>query len=255
MKITPEFAEIIGMFAADGCLQEEYICMWGNIYQEIEYYNNVVCPLFSNVLGREIIAHKKESNSVYGFYVCGKNIVKLFANLGFTNNKTYDVKIPTEILNSNSKDIHAAFIRGYVNCDGGIDFLKRKGKYCEFKLTYNTYPRIAVSSVSKQVINEMSFLLNDLGISHTVCLQRKKEANKKDSLKIMIRGPERVEDYIKKIGLNSSAHYTKYLIWKKFGMCPPRTTLETRNKILKEKLNPFSLYKRARSDLNRRPLA
>jgi len=24
-------AEIFGMFAADGCLQDDYICIWGNI--------------------------------------------------------------------------------------------------------------------------------------------------------------------------------------------------------------------------------
>ncbi len=34
MIITEDIAELIGMFAADGCLQKEYICIWGNIHEE-----------------------------------------------------------------------------------------------------------------------------------------------------------------------------------------------------------------------------
>ena len=69
MKITKEFAEILGMFAADGCLQNNYICMWGSIYEDQKYYDEIVCPLFSKVFNKEITAHEKKSNSVYGFYI------------------------------------------------------------------------------------------------------------------------------------------------------------------------------------------
>ena len=38
-------------------------------------------------------------------------------------------------------------------------------------------------------------------------------------------------------------HITKYLTWKKFKFCPPNTTPKQREEILKNKLNPYSLYK------------
>lgn len=60
MKITKELAEIAGMFAADGCLQDNYICLWGNINEDKEYYDKIVCPLFYKVFDKKIIAHEKK---------------------------------------------------------------------------------------------------------------------------------------------------------------------------------------------------
>jgi intein/homing endonuclease len=230
------------MFAADGCLQKKYICMWGNIYQDKDYYNRVVCQLFSKVFNKNVIAHEKRSNSVYGFYLCNKDAVKLFRNLGFTNNKTYDVQIPKKVLDSNDKGIYAAFVRGFADCDGGIDFLKRKGKYKPFKLDYNTYPRIEMVSVSHEIIKQVSSLLNKLDIKHTSYYKKSVEINERVALKISIRGSLRVEEFMKKIGFNNPGHYTKYLIWKKFKMCPPKTILEQRKLILNGEINPFDFY-------------
>lgn len=243
MRLTKEFAEILGMFAADGCLQDNYICMWGNITEDKDYYNNVVCPFFSKITKRQIKAHEKKSNSVYGFYLCGKKIVQLFRNLGFTKNKTYDVTTPKIILNSNSLKIYARFIRGFADCDGNINFMKRKGKYSLFKRKFNTYPRIEITGVSHNIIKEISFMLNRLNINHTVHLKKSNKYNEKDQLKISIRGPERIEDWMKKISFNNPAQYTKYLVWKKFGFCPAKITLNQRKLILNNKIDPHSFYK------------
>ena len=98
MNLTKEFAEILGMFAADGSMQDEHICIWGNIYEDKEYYDEVVCPLFSKVFNKKVIAHEKKSNSVYGFYICDKEIIQKFKEMGFTRNKTYTVRVPKEIM-------------------------------------------------------------------------------------------------------------------------------------------------------------
>lgn len=245
MKLTKEFSEILGMFAADGCLQNEYICMWGNIYQDKDYYDNIVCPFFSKVFNKNVIAHEKKSNSVYGFYLCSKEVVKLFRELGFSNNKTYNVKIPQIILDSKDKKIYSAFIRGFADCDGCINFLKRKGNYKPFSLKYNIYPRIEIVSVSHEIMKQISYLLNKLGIRHTSYYRKPAEVNEKIAVKISIRGSSRVENFMKKVSFNNYGHYTKYLIWKKFGMCPPKTTLEQRKLILKNQLDPFALYNKS----------
>ena len=117
MEVSKELAEILGMFAADGCLQKQYICMWGNIHEDKDYYDKIVCPFYSKVFNLNIKAHEKKSNSVYGFYICNKKVIEYFKSLGFTNNKTYDVKVPEVILNSSDKEIWIAFIRGFADCD------------------------------------------------------------------------------------------------------------------------------------------
>lgn len=247
MKITKEFAEILGMFAADGCIQKGYyVCMWGNIYQDKDYYDQVVCPLYSKVFGKNIVAHEKKSNSVYGFYYCKKETIQIFEDLGFTNNKTYDVTIPKEVLETNDKEIYAAFVRGFTDCDGNINFLKRKGiGYSSFQRKYNTYPRVQISSVSDKIMKQISDLLNKLKVHHTLYYRKPGQINEKVATTIAIRGVKNVEDFIKKIGFSNPGHYNKYLIWKKFGMCPINTTLEQRKLILEGKINPFSFYNKA----------
>jgi len=242
MKITKEFSEILGMFAADGCLQDNYICMWGNILEDKEYYDKIVCPLFSGVLNKKIIAHEKKSNSVYGFYICGKEIVNSFRSLGFSNKKTYDVKIPKEIIESEDKKVISAFIRGFADCDGCLTFMKRKEKgYSKFKQKFHTYPRIFIRIASENMINDLSYLLNKLKIDHSTYIQKSKHKNWADMNIICIRGKTRVEKWMDKIGFNNHAKTTKYNIWKRYGFCPNNININKRNLILKNELNPYLL--------------
>ncbi|MBI2628828.1 hypothetical protein HYW74_01980 [Candidatus Pacearchaeota archaeon] len=243
MKLTKEFAEIIGMFAADGCLQEEYICMWGNINEDKEYYNKIVCPLFSKVFGKQVIAHEKKSNSVYGFYICDKKIVSIFKNLGFSKNKTYNVKIPNIIKESDNKKIMAGFIRGFTDCDGCLTFMKRKEKgYSKFKRTFNAYPRILINVVSKNIIEDISDLLTKLEIDHSRHIYKNKRLGWGDHHVITVRGIIGLEKWKEKIGFNSPAKLTKYFIWKKYGFCPTNISLSQRKLILNNKLDPNSFY-------------
>ena len=245
MKINKEFAEILGMFAADGCIQHpHYICMWGNIYEDQEYYDEIVCPLFSKVFNKEITAHEKKSNSVYGFYICDKEIIAIFRELGFSNNKTYNVRVPKEIFESKDEEIIAAFIRGFTDCDGCLSFMKRKEKgYSEFKRKHHTYPRIFINVVSKKIIEDLSYLLKQLNINHSVNIKRSMKINEKDQYVITIRGIERLEKWKDKIGFNNHAKTTKYFIWKKFGFCPTNIDIKQRKLILEGNLDPHSLYK------------
>lgn len=241
MILSEELAEIFGIFAADGCLQEGYICLWGNIFEDKEYYNNFICPLFSKVFKKEIIAHEKKSNSVYGFYVCDKKIIQTFKEAGFIRNKTYSVKVPQFILDSNDTRIYSAFIRGFADCDGCISFMKRKGKYSEFKRKFNTYPRISISVTSPNIVEDISFMLNKLYIKHTKYSRKSKKLNEKEVYNLYVRGPERVEDWMKKVGFSNPSKQIKYEIWKKFGICPSNISLEQRKLILQNKINPFNL--------------
>lgn len=243
MKVSEELSEVLGMFAADGCLQKQYICIWGNINEDKNYYNKIVCPLFSRIFKKNITAHEKKSNSVYGFYLCDKKIVEFFRKIGFSNKKTYNVRVPKIILNSNNSKIYAAFIRGFVDCDGCLVFQRRIGKYKLFKRKFHTYPKIEIKIISKQMIEDLSCMLNKLGIKHTKHITKSKKVNEKQVYSMVVRGPSRIQSWIDKIGFNNPVQYSKYLIWKKFGFCPIRTSLKQRELILDGKLNPYLIYK------------
>ena len=245
MNLTPELAEVLGIFAADGSMQDNHICMWGNIKEDKEYYDKVVCPLFSKIFNKEIIAHEKKINSVYGFYLCGKNAVEFLKSFGFSKRKTYTVKVPEVIINCNDSNILAAFVRGFSDCDGGFSLMKRKGKYIEFKRKFHTYPRINIVSVSPDMIKGLSNLLKKLNISHTSWIENRKKLNERKVYWIGIRGINKIEDWMNKIGFNNPAQHSRYLVWKKFGFCPSKSSIEQRQLILSDKLDPCSLYKNA----------
>jgi intein/homing endonuclease len=245
MNLTPKLAEVLGIFAADGSMQENHICMWGNISEDKDYYDKVVCPLFSKIFNKNINAHEKKSNSVYGFYLCDKKAVESLKDWGFSKNKTYTVKVPKSILESNNLEVYSAFIRGFVDCDGYISFMKRKGKYSSFKRKFHTYPRIGIKIASKDMINDLSYILKKLGINHTAYTSKTKKPGFSDIYSIEIRGNLNIEEFMLKIGFNNLAQSSKYLVWKKFGFCPCKTNLEQRKLILSDKLDPCSFYKNA----------
>jgi len=244
MNLAENFCEVLGMFAADGSMQNNHICMWGNISEDKDYYNKIVCPLFSQVCKKKIKAHEKKSNSVYGFYVCDKEVINLFKQMGFSRNKTYNVKIPNEILDSSNTKFLAAFVRGFVDCDGFISFMKRKGKYSKFKLDFHTYPRIMFKIASKNMIYDIHFILDKLDVKHTLYIYYPKRTNLSPMYVIEIRGNERIEKFMNKVGFNNFNQKSKYYIWKKFGFCPPNTTLQERKEILNGELDPYSFYKK-----------
>ncbi|MEK6927177.1 MAG: LAGLIDADG family homing endonuclease [Nanoarchaeota archaeon] len=240
MELNEEVAEVLGMFAADGCLQEKYLCMWGNIFEDKEYYDTIVCPLFSKVFKRKVIAHEKKSNGVYGFYLCNINSVNYMKDIGFTRNKTLNVSVPKIILNSRDLNIFAAFIRGFSDCDGCLSFMKRKGKYSEFKKQFPTYPRITMGVISFDIIRDISLMLKKLEINHTTHEYKSNREGEHRVYTISVRGIKAVETWIKKIGFHNTSKTSRYELWKQFGMCPAQTNFEQRKKMLSGELNPFS---------------
>lgn len=186
---------------------------------------------------------KKKSNGVYGFYICDKPIRNIFGELGFTRNKTLSVSAPKQLVKSKDPKIYAAFIRGFADCDGCITFMRRKGKYSTFKKIYNTYPRIIIKVISKKIIRDISLMLRKLHIHHTTYKSESYRINEKDTYQILVRGDKGVEKWMKKIGFNNPSKAERYNIWRKFGICPPKMTLEQRNLIKNGKISPFDLYK------------
>ena len=232
MKISQEIAELAGAFAADGSMQKEHLCMWGNIHQDAEYYDIVLSRLFLEAFDIRIRPHPKPSNSVYGFYVCKKEVIKFFNEvLGFPiGSKTYTVEVPKIIMDDPS--LYAAFIRGFTDNDGCLYFSKRKGKYCKFKLENNTYPRIDITSVSHKIIDEIKYMLDHLEIKGTVVMKKNGKKQKVQSKAVYIRGEENLRRWMKIIGFNNSVYFTKIQVWQKFGFCPTHKTLEERKAML-----------------------
>ena len=114
-KVTPEISELAGFFAADGSMQKAHISFWGDIDLDKHFYDNRLKSLFLNSFKFNINPHEKPSNSVYGFYICNREIIRFFNEaLGFPfGKKTYSLKVPDIIYSSEDEEILCAFLRGF----------------------------------------------------------------------------------------------------------------------------------------------
>ena len=76
--VTMELAELAGLFAADGSMQQKHLCFWGNISEDRDYYDFVIKKLFIEAFNINVRLHEKKSNSVYGFYICDRKVLVCF---------------------------------------------------------------------------------------------------------------------------------------------------------------------------------
>ena len=225
------------------------ISVIGDITEDKEYYDTILTRLFKKAFNIEINPHTKKSNSVYGFYVCKKPIREFFKSLGFpVGKKTYTVSVPKRIMDTDDPKVWCAFIRGFCDGDGCLCFNTRKGKYQKILQILHTYPKISLSSVSENILQDISCLLKKIGILHGIYTSKSKKANEKDKRVLQVLGCKRLEKWMKLIGFSNPSLITRYEIFKRYGFVPVRTTIETRKKILEGLINPWIFYPiRARS--------
>ena len=75
IEMTPDLAEICGIHAGDGYMRKR-----GNIYElelsggfdEKEYYDSWVVPLYEKVFGIKITPQYFKTKGTYGFRICKK---------------------------------------------------------------------------------------------------------------------------------------------------------------------------------------
>ncbi len=244
-EISVGMAELAGIFSADGSMWESALCFWGNITEDRDYYDITLKNLFKINFGIDVNPHEKKSNSVYGFYVCKKEIINCFNSvLGAPfGSKTYTLRVPRIVMDSNKPEVWAAFLRGFCDGDGCLTFGKRYGaKYKKYRRIFHMYPRIFLISVSNKAILDMSELLKRLDIQHFISKTTKVKENESPIYRICIYGVKRLEKWMKDIGFNNPVHQTKYEIFKRYNFVPVHTSLKQRREILAGKINPLVFY-------------
>lgn len=235
IKLTPEIAEIIGIHAGDGYLRfrtrnKGEIDISGNV-EEKPYYDNHVIPIFNKAFKTKIKG-RYFSRGTYGFVTYNKKIRDYLFSVGFpSGKKSHVVKVPQIILKSKNKKIYSMFLRGLFDTDGCLSFDKRYSK--KYKKFINCYPRIIITTTSKELCRGASMLLKRLSIEHFSFGYQPTNLKYHYKYTIIINGSNRLKKWMKLVGMKNNSKLSKYIIWKTFGFCPPRKTLKEREDILK----------------------
>lgn len=248
LKITPDISEMCGIHAGDGYLRNDgkraEVDISGNV-EEKDYYDYHVIPLFNRVFKIKTTGRYFSHRNTYGFVLRDKKIIEFFSKLGFPyGKKAHVVSIPKLILATKNEKNYSAFLRGLFDTDGSFSFIKRnKGKYSKFKKEFHYYPRIILTTTSLNLHKDSCNILRKLGffpISEYTYIPKKLSEHKKHI--ILLYGGEKLEKWMKLIGSKNQSKYYKYLIWKRYGFCPPNLSIHHKREILNNRKNPLSFY-------------
>jgi len=245
-KLSESLAEIAGIHAGDGYLRNDgkrrELDISGNV-EEKDYYDNHISSLFNRVFNINIKLRHFKSRNTYGFVIRNKDIIKFFhEQLSFPyGKKSRIVKTPPTILKE-SERVKCSFLKGFFDTDGSLSFDKRRGNYVKFKRTHHCYPRIVLTTVSKQLSKEICLILKEIGISNYLQEYKPKNDNWSKKYSVWIYGARNLELWMEKVGMSNPCKTIKYKIWKKYGFCPTNLNMEMLEKILKGEINPEECY-------------
>lgn len=197
-------AELLGMHAGDGTLYRtnSNSVVWelrGGL-DEQEYYRSVVVPLVHALF--DIPLHPKRrsggGNGSFGVMSCNRQITGFLSRYFPVGKKSRTVRIPEEILNG-SADLQYAFIRGLFDTDGCLWFNRH------YTRKYYFYPKLAISSASIRLRDEVLDLLHDLGFA-----AHGWDDAKRGNYQLCLAGKRNIHRWMHTIWSHNTKHLNKF---------------------------------------------
>lgn len=241
--LNPSLSELIGIHIGDGSIylfadkKRSQISYTGSVTEDYEYYLSCVAPLLEQTFG---IGTRIEQFNTWVFIRIHSLALYTFFHYVIrlpVGKKATKAWIPRSIFQS-SEEIMFSFLRGLADTDFSLTFQKKHKEI-------HYYPILKISVASKQLIRDLEDMLTSLGFKVHTEFDRGQYDKRTNKIYIknylFLNGNKNLEKWMKLIGFHNPKHLTKYLIWKRYGFCPPRTTLKERCLILNGKLNIHNL--------------
>jgi hypothetical protein len=219
--MSEKLAYFLGVLLGDGSVGSEQrptIYLVGDLVEERGFYDYVLIPLIRRLFKISPYSYVRKGKSAYAVHFKSRRLVEyLVSELDFPVGEVRKY-LPSSIM-SFPEGIRLAFIRGLFDSDGSMVFSRKT--YGAYK-----YPTIEIKTVSYRLGLSVKQVLVTAGFRTS--LNRSAE-----SWVVRTNGKKMLELWMNKIGSRNVKHLTKYLVWKKAGFCPPKTTVLGRMRILK----------------------
>ncbi len=250
IKRNVNTAELVGLSFGDGSFisrpntNKFRFQLRGDAKEDRDHYDNYIIPLFNKeimnpIFGRNVnTVHDKKGNC-YGISLESPKLKWPFKYLGIPCGIKKRLMIPKWI--KDSSEFSKSFLKGIFDTDGGIWCNKN---YSEKNPTYHKQIVLGITLCSKELISEIGGLLTNLNINHYITTYTPKNKNWQQTHTLRITG-KRLINWFEIIGLENKKHITRFKIWERFGFCPPKTTLNERERILMGNLDIHDYYDNA----------
>jgi signal recognition particle subunit SRP54 len=159
LYINSDFAEFIGYLMGDGHISKRYLEIVNEDEEIIKRVTFLSKQLF-NLIPK--IKKDLRTNKMYALRLSSRTLVELFRVFNLkAGKKGTNLEIPEEILKSDNEVVRS-FIKAYFDCDGS---------------PYKNSRQIELTSESKTLIQQMSFLLKRFSIFNSISCKKVKSKN------------------------------------------------------------------------------
>lgn len=207
-ELSVDLAEETGWHIGDGTMNfylnqgeiKGTYALRGHIKDDLTHYDKIIKQIYTKLYG--FVPHLRfmKSTGVYGFQVWSSDIVNFKHNiLGLPLGKKNNIKIPRDLLVS--KDYKIALIRGIFDTDGTLYLEPQNNKL---------YPRIHITTISKQLAKQLQKILSDLNFRVTLHLEPRKYKGWNDLYVISIRGDKMLNKWFKIIKPQNQKHINNF---------------------------------------------
>ena len=193
--ITPQLAEEIGIHLGDGFLsaKKNDYRLKGHMTDERYYYLDYINHLYKYLFNLDL--KLKDYENTIGFEVYSKGLWEFKTKvLGIPSGRKDNISMP-EILKVNNQEILAGFIKGFMDTDGCVSFVRN-------------YPCISAAQKAPKILEDIAEILKMLGFSPKVY-------HYPTYTVLILNGLAQFLHYEKVIGWSSPKHLKKVKDWKK----------------------------------------
>tara|TARA_Y100000310_G_C20674081_1_gene811905 strand:- start:1832 stop:2617 length:786 start_codon:yes stop_codon:yes gene_type:complete len=210
-EMTPLLAEEIGLHVGDGSMnfyknknnQKGFYQLRGHIIDDKDHYSSRIKYIYKRLYNLNISLRKMPSTGVLGFQVWSNALVSFkHEKLKLILGDKLHITIPNEFFENN--ELSKSFLRGYYDTDGCLYVHPKNGKM---------YPRIEITSISKELIEKVSIILKNLGFRFSIHREDREKYGWNDLYKLRISGPTMVHKWFYEISPKNPKHIKKYKKW------------------------------------------
>ena len=216
--------------------------VYGHITEEALYLLGCVVPLEIIVYGlKPSWFQKPHKDQTLVIAYCSKPAA-LFKSkvIGLPIGKKRHI-IPPQIVRRNRR-LMCNYVCEICSTDGLIGFYNANKKYNPHK-----YPRIQIRMTLREVIESLAeFVRQELSINARTYYDIKRK-NGSIQHTLAINGKEKLDTWRKTIGISNPSKISKVMVWEKYGICPPHTTILQRFAMISDIIDPLKYKEKNQS--------